>query len=76
MRRLIAFNLDFMALLTFQNTELAVFMSSMGLDGPSVVPSPEDHVRLPQELIEVAAKLSVSSDSKVRLMRYFSLCWI
>ena len=47
-------------------------MSSMGLDGPSVVPSPEDHVRLPQGLIEVAAKLSVSSDSKVRLIIFLA----
>ena len=28
------------------NTDLAVFMSSMGLDGPNVVPSPGDHVQV------------------------------
>jgi len=46
-----------------KDTELAVFMSSMSLDGQ--VPKPQDHIQLPQELIQVAAKLSVTDDNKV-----------
>lgn len=44
-----------------KNTDLAVFMASMGLEDGEV-PEPGDHIGMPQELIEVAAALSVRTD--------------
>ena len=48
-----------------KNNELALFMSSMSLDEDGVVPKPDEHIALPQELIEVAASLSVKGEDNV-----------
>ena len=48
-----------------KNNELAVFMSSMSLDEDGVVPKPDECIALPQELIEVAASLSVQGEDNV-----------
>ena len=44
-----------------KNTELTIFMSSLNLEGE--VPKPDEHIQMPQELIEVAAQLSVQKDN-------------
>ena len=48
-----------------KNNEIAVFMSSMSLDEDGVVPKPYEQIALPQELIEVAASLSVKGEDNV-----------
>ena len=48
-----------------KDNELAIFMSSMSLDEDGVVPKPDDQIALPQELIEVAASLSVKGEDSV-----------
>ena len=48
-----------------KSNELAIFMSSMSLDEEGVVPKPDEQIALPQELIEVAASLSVKGEDNV-----------